>query len=136
MAGPVTFDFTTWTTLYPEFASVSPVLAQSYFNRATLYCRNDGRHPASTDAILSELLYMLTSHIAKMSAPAGGQAPTLTGRVSSVSEGSVSISTELPMQANAAWFQQTTYGFNYWTATAQYRTMHYVPGIRRVFFPG
>lgn len=141
MSGPITFNFAAWSAQYFEFASLDPSIAQAYFDMATAYCRNDGRHPASTDAILTQLLYALTAHIAKLMAPVNGSAPQVTGRISSVGEGSVNVSTELPMSSNPsiAWYQQTTYGLNYWTMSSQYRHAKYLPGPRRVFgpfFPG
>jgi len=136
---PVVFDFTTWTTIYPEFAAVSSVQGQSWFTRATFLCGDQACNPAnSIPGALTNLLYLLTSHIAALNAPrdargnyaAVGQAPSpLVGRVNSATEGSVSVGTDMG-DANAgspsqAWYMQTKYGAEYWAATAQFRTAVY-----------
>jgi hypothetical protein len=75
-------------------------------------------------AVRSVLLNMLTAHIAALNSPG---ASGVVGRVSSASEGSVSVSAELAVPGSAAWFAQTRYGIAFWQATAQYRTATYRP---------
>lgn len=144
----VTFDYTTWISRYPEFANVGQDLGQAYFDEAGSFCANSAGNPAFCQTVyqgstpvtlLSRLLYMLTSHIAWLNAPrdANGNpsstgsapAPSIVGRVSSASEGSVSVSTELSAggSPSEAWFTQTKYGFSYWQASAGFRTMLYQP---------
>src|SRR5262249_37816262 len=65
--------------------------------------------------------------------------PGTVGRVASATEGSVSVTLEMPNQpAAAAWYLQTPYGASFWAATALYRTARYVPGpaMRPAFGPG
>lgn len=129
--GVVTFDYAVWVARYPEFSSVSQPLAQSYFNEATIYLDNTACSIVQDTARRAVLLNMLTAHIAALNRKGtdGQLASPLVGRIDSATEGSVSVHADMPGgTANAAWFQQTPYGAAYWQATAQYRTMRYVPG--------
>lgn len=137
MSGPVTFDYAAWVARYPEFASpggaqpVDPTLAALYFAEAGIYCANDGTSLVPTDALLTVYLNMLTAHIAALNTPAAGGAAAspLVGRVSTASEGSVSVSAENQYPAGTVqWYQQTKYGSAYWAATAAWRTARYSPG--------
>jgi len=137
---PVTFNFETWTTLYPEFAAVAPVQGANWFVRASFLCGNQTSNPTiCVPGMLESLLYLLTSHIAALNAPrdakggyaAVGSAPSpLVGRINSATEGSVSVGADMG-DVNAgspsqAWYMQTRYGAEYWAATAGIRTAHYV----------
>lgn len=129
--GVVTFSYPRWAARYPEFSGVSEATAQAYFDEAGLYCDNT---PCSIVADLGEraiLLNMVTAHIASLNAPvsAGGSGSSLVGRISSASEGSVSVQAQMDLSPGSAqWYGQTKYGIAYWQATAKYRTMTYVPG--------
>lgn len=130
MGVAVIFDYAVWSARYPEFATVSQPLAQSYFDEATVYHANDGSGPVKTAAQQSTYLNMLTAHIAALNATVAGVAPTpLVGRISNASEGSVSVGVDFPVTINNAWFEQTKYGSAYWQATSGYRNMRYRPGF-------
>lgn len=147
-ATPVVFNYTAWVARYPEFSAVGQPLAQAYFDEATLYFANCGWTASLPQA--PTLLNMLTAHLAWLYAPrdlngnpsATGQAASpLVGRISTASEGSVSVSTELNASGSPSesFFTQTKYGFSFWQATAQFRTMRYSPRPTRVAtgaFPG
>lgn len=131
---PVVFNYAVWVARYPEFAAISQPLAQAYFDEAGLYFANCGWTAALS--IAPTLLNMLTAHLAWLYAPrdvndnpssTGQSASPLTGRISSASEGSVSVSTELTSSGSPseAFFTQTKYGFSFWQATAQFRTALY-----------
>ncbi len=135
---PVTFDYGTWVATYPEFAACTPVQGQAWFNRACVYFDNTACNPAVIvgATIFAQYLYMLTSHIAWMSAPrdangnpaaTGQPASPLVGRIASASEGSVNVSVEWESSGSPseAWYTQTKYGAEYWAATAQFRTFRY-----------
>lgn len=126
--GVVVFNYAAWVLAFPEFAGVTDPVAQRYFNEATLYLNNTPRSVVVDTTRRAALLDLLTAHIAKLYAniAAGND---LVGRIDSATEGSVSVHAEMPgVTANSAWFMQTPYGAAYWQATAQYRTMRYVPG--------
>ena len=134
MGAQVTFDYGKWQARYPEFRTVSSVLAQAYFDEASLYLRNDGTGPISDDATQLTLLNMLTAHICKLNAAVNGVAPSdLVGRISDATEGSVSVSAEMGVvPGTAEWFFQTKYGAAFWQATRALRTAVYRPSFRRV----
>ena len=132
----VTFDYAAWIARYPEFSSVSSDLAQLYFDQAELYCRNR-LCPIRKPSTLLMLLNMLTAHIAWLSAPrdasdnasttGSSPSPNVVGQITSANEGSVSISTSAIQNENAQWFAQSKYGFDFWQATAAFRTFRYFP---------
>lgn len=129
-APTVTFDYAAWIARYPEFTGVSSGSAQLYFNEATLYCANR-LNPVSSVTALSMLLNMLTAHIAQLNSPttpAGANSGTPPGRLSDVTEGSVSASFQNDYPPGTPqWFQQTKYGAAYWQATLPYRLFRYKP---------
>ncbi|CAG4889335.1 DUF4054 domain-containing protein [Paraburkholderia gardini] len=131
MDGVVIFQYNAWSARYPELAaSVSQPQAQGYFNEATLYCDNTPCSVIRDLCMRAVLLNMVTAHIAALNAPLNGEASSpLVGRISNATEGSVSVGTQLDMPAGSAqWYSQTKYGLAYWQATAQFRSMRYVPG--------
>lgn len=123
------FNYAQWAARYPELAgSVDAGLAAIYFTEATLYLDNTDCSPVTDVATRLALLNMIVAHIAKLNATINGAAPSgLVGRISSATQGSVSVSVDGGTGSEAgAWFQQTTYGAAFWRATAPYRTMQYV----------
>jgi hypothetical protein len=135
MGAVATFDYAAWTVRYPEFSTVTQPQAQACFDEAGLYLANDGSGPVGDQARQSLLMNMLTAHIASINFGVNGEAPSpLVGRVSSATQGSVSVSADMPaVPGTAAWFMTTKYGAAFWAATAAYRTAHYRPGPRRFF---
>ena len=136
----VAFNYSTWAALFPQFDAttgsnpVTEQMADMYFSLATMVHANDGSGPVSQAVIQSNLLNLLTAHYAALMAPARGSASPappspLVGRISQATEGSVNVSVEMPtnMPMSSAFFSQSQYGLMYWTASAPYRTMRYVP---------
>jgi hypothetical protein len=136
-AGVVVFDPAAFAARYPQFANVSTQLLQAFFDEAAaLYLNNSTRSIVQDLAERAILLNLIVAHLGTLSGvltPAGqGSNATQVGRVASASEGSVSASLDMGQQSkNAAFWMQTQYGAQYWTATAQYRTMRYVLPRRR-----
>jgi hypothetical protein len=133
-SGPVaTFVAADFRALFPAFTNppfTDPQL-QGAFSIATTFLRNDGTSPIRTIALQTQLLYMLTAHVAVLLYGADGTGAGPVGRVSSASEGSVSVSTDFPTNPNSAWYMQTQYGAMYWQATMAMRTANYRPGPTR-----
>ena len=124
MGGPaVQFSYETWIARYPEFSGVPEALADLYFQEAGLYFANCGWTGAQPQAPL--LLNMLTSHIAQLNAPLGGEpSPQTVGRISNATQGSVNVTLTLDGSTGSpseAFFTQTKYGFAFWQATARFR---------------
>lgn len=133
----VVFDPAEFRALYPSFASLTDAQLAQSFNLATLYLDNTECSVVSDVAQRKTLLYLLTAHIAKMAYGESGQGSSgLVGRVSSATEGSVSVSAEYnAAPGSAQWYLQTTYGAMYWEATARYRVGRYVPGPTGIAIP-
>jgi hypothetical protein len=142
---PITFSGATWRALYPEFTGVPDAMGANYFNRATFLFGNTVFNPTlgitGNPGMMETILYLLTSHIAWMNAPrdangmpsgTGTPPAQLVGRISSATEGSVSVTTDMgdtdAGSPSQAWFMQTRYGAEYWAMTAGLRTARYVPG--------
>ena len=137
MGVAVTFDYTAWAQIFPQFSTLTEQqITGLVLPLAEQYCRNDGGGPVSTAATQTNLLNLMVAHCAQILFGANGQSPSpLVGRISSATEGSVSVSTEFPVTANNAWYLQTSFGAMFYAASAPYRTMRYMPGQRRNFSP-
>jgi hypothetical protein len=134
----VQFSYAQWIAnpLYSGFAAtVDSSHAQSYFDIATTIHRNDGGGPINDATQQLNLLNMLVGHLAALFAPpAPGQQPsTIVGRISSASQGSVSVQAAYSnnVTEQMAFFVQTKFGALYWVATAPFRTMRYIPNKNR-----
>lgn len=129
------FVYADFTAAYPAFASAPPeATLQAYFELAgEVWLRNDGTGPVRKTTLQTQLLYMLTAHLAQLfSGPDGNDPSGLVGRISSATEGSVTVSTEYESTMNSAWFNQTPYGAAFWQATAAFRSFPaYLPGPTR-----
>lgn len=125
------FDYTLWATSYPELAAyVDETVAIALFRRAGLFLNNTDASIVTDVDYRLDLLNLIVAHLAALSgAGQTGGASGLVGRVKSAKEGDVSVELDAgPSSGSSAWWMQTPYGFQYWTATAAYRTMQYVPG--------
>ena len=145
----VTFVYADWKALYPQFdTTVIGVQAQNCFNQATLYCANTDAAIVPYEPQLSppitarlDILYLLTAHVAQLQygAVIGGTlvpAGPIVGRISSATQGSVSVSAEMKAPDSAAWFMQTQWGASAGQAMAQYRTARYRPNPGRYWYVG
>lgn len=138
MEGVVVFDYMAWSARYPELAtSVTQPTAQMYFNEAQLYCDNTPCSIVVDVCIRAVLLNQVTAHIAALNSSLNGQPSSpLVGRINAATQGSVSVGTQLDMPPGSSqWFAQTKYGLAFWQATAQFRSMRYVPGRTPVVNP-
>ena len=118
----VTFIYQTWVDQYPVLgASVGAGQAQGFFDMACLYLDNS---PCSFVPVppRATILYMMTSHIATIMDPNN----PLVGRINQASEGSVSVSVDMPAPMSAAWFNMTKYGAMAWQALTPYRSGLYI----------
>lgn len=120
----VAFNPTAFKARYPEFAAVADGTLGAFFTEATLYLDNTDSSPVQNCDFRTLYLNMLVAHIAALNGGSSG----VIGRISSATEGSVSVTSEYKAGEGAQWFLQTRYGASFWQATAQYRTMQYRPG--------
>ena len=135
MDGVVTFDYSTWALRYASLAAtVSQPLAQAYFDEACLYVNNTPGSLVKELPTRALILNMIVAHIAALNAR--NATAGLVGRISSATEGSVTVQTQFDAPAGSAqWWVQTPYGAAAWQALAPYRTMRYRPGHQRSMQP-
>lgn len=134
----VTFD---WAAFQVRFAAIATAigqpLAQAYFTEAGLYVSNTDSSPITDLPTRSLILNMVTAHIALLNGAASGGQSALVGRVSSATEGSVSVQATLDVAPGSAqWFAQSQPGIAAWQALLPYRQARYVPGCPRPMFTG
>ncbi|EHJ83328.1 hypothetical protein LTSEBAI_1646 [Salmonella enterica subsp. enterica serovar Baildon str. R6-199] len=134
--GTVTFDWQAFSALYPEFSAVGQVSAAAMFGKATtLYLDNTDDSPVTDLNEREQLLFLLVAHLCSLRGLGSGKdgQAGLVGRITSASQGSVSVSVDNSGSNDASWwYLQTPYGADYWQATAPtapYRSMEY--GRRR-----
>ena len=126
----VVFDTGRFLARFPEFDNVADEQLQALFNAATLYLDNTDASLVTNVAAREALFMLLVAHLAQLNfGSKTSPATPLVGRVTSVSEGSVSISGDAPaLPGTATWYGLTKYGISYWQATAPWRTMQYRAG--------
>ncbi len=125
------FDLPLWRVRFPVFSGVPDELVQAIRLEVPLYF-----NPENVPADQQTPLYNLAlAHLVSLSAPIAGSAASqgLVGRVTTASEGSVSVSLDAgpATSATQAFWLQTTYGQLFWTMTAQYRRFRYRTGFPR-----
>jgi len=129
--GVVEFNWDEWSVLYGELAnSVSEQLAKVWFKEAQLYCDNTPKSPIQNLTTRESLLGMMTAHLITLNVPLKGQPSSpLVGRISSATEGTVTVQVENKFpEGTPQWYQQTKYGARFWAATTQFRSFIYEPG--------
>ena len=120
--GVFAFSAANFKLRYPEFATLGDDLLGMYFTEACMYCDNTSASIISSVTMRGVILNALTAHVAALVSAA------MSGRVSSASEGNVSVSTDMgPPSLSRAWFFQTKYGASAYQMMAPYRCAFYVP---------
>lgn len=130
--GVAVFDYAAWALRFPTIAAAVPEpLAEMYFGEATDFLDNSDDSVVPDVAQRLRYLNLIVAHIAVVNGASASGAAGLVGRINNVSEGSVSIGTELKGFNGdlAAYFSQTPYGVEYWAVTANFRQAVYVPGV-------
>lgn len=137
--GVVVFDVDQFREQYPTITANDAQL-EGYFMLAESMLNNTRCSVVKNLDTRRQLLYMLTAHIATINDNNENGNP-LVGRVSSATEGSVSISADYgQMGNNERWYLQTPHGAMYWQLTAKYRSALYRLGkapmpVARRYFP-
>lgn len=134
----VTWNVELFRQIYPEFPAASDDFLQLMFDEAcSLYIDNTDASIVQDVRERQFLIFKLVAHLSSLRGyGAGGDRGGLVGRISSASEGSVSVSVDNPGSNDASWwYMQSPYGADYWQATAPYRTMRYYPGASPSRYP-
>lgn len=134
--GVVVFEPSVFKVLYAQFAAVADSSLTLFFDLATLIVTNVCGSIVQDATQRERLLNLLVAHIAALQpvSPAGGpgSGPALVGRITSATEGTVSVSAEYAssVSSSEAWFIQTQYGALFWQLTATYRSFRYTAPVR------
>lgn len=133
----VTFDPAAFKIAYPEFAAVTDARLDEMFNigQFTLLDNTDNS-PVMDINFRTYLFNLIVAHLlllfggAPTVRPDGTFDNTPPGRISSATEGTVSVSSEYNLggaSASSAFWTQTKYGALFWTATVRFRSFKYMP---------
>ena len=127
----VVFNLDNFRALYPQFSNVSDTLLPLIFTEAELLFDNTEYSCIQNVDRRELILYMVMAHILYLQYgdADGNGGSTLVGRVSSATEGSVSVSSSLDGLGNtSAYWSQSPYGLLFWQATKVCRMPKYYPG--------
>lgn len=127
--GIVVFDPVEFRELYPSIVATDAQL-DMYFGDAETLLDNSKCSIVKDLKQRKRLLYLLVAHIASLAQQAEEGSPVV-GRISSASEGTVSVSLDYgTMGNNERWYLQTPWGAMYWQMTKRYRSAVYRLGIK------
>ena len=120
----ITFDPVAWALLFPQFSNLnSNQLTQVILPVAEQYSANDGSGPVCNPATQTQLLNLMVAHVAQLLFGSTLQPLSpLVGRISSATEGSVSVVTDFPETPTTAWYNQTQYGAAWLVMSARFIT--------------
>lgn len=139
MSGVVVFDPVEFRALYPTIQANDEQL-EMYFEMAETFLDNTKCSVVKDLGARKRLLYLLVAHIATLTGQAE-KGNNVVGRISSATEGTVSIGLDYgTMGNNERWYLQTPWGAMYWQMTKKYRSAVYRLGLRpmpvqRTYFP-
>jgi hypothetical protein len=133
----VQFDYATWAQIFPTFSNLTQQQIEGpVLTIAQQYCRNDGGGPVCDPGLQTQLLNLMVAHVAQLLfGSTTNPVSPIVGRISDATEGSVSVSSEFPVNAGNAWFVQTQWGAMYWQLILPYRLGRYIPKITPLVQP-
>lgn len=125
----VQFSYASWAALFPQFGNLTTAqITGPVLTVAEQYCRNDGGGPVNNAGVQAQLLNLMVAHVAQLLFGSSAQPVSpLVGRISSATEGSVSVGIDFPVTPSNAWFVQTQYGAAYWQLALPFRLGRYAP---------
>lgn len=125
MSGVVEFNVDKFRSLYPTLKATVDQL-NWYFIEAAMLLNNTSKSCIKSLAEREVLLFLLVAHMAVLQQRIEGD-NEVVGRVSSASQGSVSVTLDNGQTTlSDKWYQQTPYGSKYWALTAKYRSFLYI----------
>lgn len=135
------FDYAKWAAMFPYMANVPGAAASGFFDIAELMFANNDCSPITDPDKRLTFLNYIVAHLARLAGyPSSGGGSTgpdgMVGRVSSATEGTVSISTDYgSVSLSAAWWLQTPEGATFWQLTKFLRGARYIAPPPRNFGP-
>lgn len=138
--GAVVFSVKLFRELYPLFEAASDPLLEALFTQACMYLDNTDASLVEDLAEREQLLMLLVAHLCALrgyGTDGASERSGLVGRITSASEGSVSVSVDSSGSNDESWwYLQTPWGADYWQLTSPYRSMIYHPGSSPSRYPG
>ena len=124
--GIVLFDAAAFRMRYPEMDQAADGQMEMWFTQAESIVNNTECSIVTNLKEREMLLMLLMRHFAALDERAAQSG--LVGRISSATEGSVSVGAAMGgVSGNAARYMQTPWGASYWQLTTKYRRFRYVP---------
>lgn len=136
----VVFEWSEWAASFPELEShFRPHNVQKIAERAAIYFNPSSKGVVCCPKERRILLNLLVSHLVFLQKKTA-EGDQLMGPVSSVSEGSVSLSVDTKGSIGKIdpWLSQTRYGQEFWALSKKYRSTFYIrpiPDPRLRIFP-
>lgn len=137
MDGVVVFVIAEFRALYPSIKATDEQLLM-FFSIAESFLDNTKCSVVKDLEQRKYMLYLLVAHMAALNQQTE-EGNAVVGRLSSATEGTVSVSLDYgTMGNNERWYLQTPYGAMYWQLTKRYRSMLYRLGkapmpVRRTY---
>lgn len=120
-------DYASFQALYPALASkVGELAYNALFAQAGLYIDNTDLSPIVDPVARTSLMNIAVAHLASLTPSSAAVGVPLAGRITSATEGSVSVQSTLEANGIPAFWAQTALGIAFWQAMAPYRTAVYV----------
>lgn len=118
----VVFDPNEFREVYPNFANFTDTQLEFFFAKAEVLFNNTERSCIKDLKRRKLLMFLIVAHLAQLQGNIDN-GNTIVGRVSSATQGSVSVSMDYGTSSGSSkWWEQTPYGAEYWQLTAQYRS--------------
>lgn len=132
MSNIFVFDPAEFRALYPNFDSYTDEQLEWFFEMVENDILDNTESACIPLKTRRKLFFLLVAHMAELQNRINDGNTGLVGRISSATEGSVSISSDYLSSptALAQWLNQTSYGAMYYAMTAKYRTILWVASQR------
>ena len=124
MSNVFVFNPTEFKSIFTQFSARSDAQLSWFFTAVENDVLDNTETACISLSTRKKLFFLLVAHKAELQNRIDSGNTGLVGRISSATEGSVSISTDYLSSptALAQWLNQTPYGAEYYALTARYRT--------------
>lgn len=128
MSNVFVFDPAAFKLAYPQFAKFTNEQLTNFFEEVENTIVDNTESSCFSLKDRKKWFYLLVAHNAELQNRINDGNSGLVGRISSATQGSVSISTDYSMGSGALeqWLKQTPYGAKFYAFTAPYRTALWV----------
>lgn len=130
MSNIFVFDPTTFKLAYPQFKNFTDEQLEWFFEEVEGTVLDNSETSCLSVKLRKKLFYWLVAHQAELQGRINSGNSSLVGRVSTATQGTVSISTDFTSSPTAMsqWLNQTPYGQKYYAFTSPYRSVLLIGG--------